>query len=152
MKSCFASSVRRAGTLLLVLSLGLLLVSCEEDDCVTGCNQCSPQKLRTSPDHLLSFLADAYEAEDVDAYGEALSDYFEFEFTPDIADSLGLPQDCPYWGKEEDIASTLKMFDDPDVANVEIHLAPWGVASTWEYCRREFIIGDPPETTLINGL
>ncbi|MFH1314077.1 MAG: hypothetical protein ABIJ00_12740 [Candidatus Eisenbacteria bacterium] len=154
MKSCNAFTVRRFSTILVVLSLGVLVFSCADHNFspIFKVDPGGPVYTRTTPDNLLEFLADAYEREDIDAYSEALHPYFEFEFTVDIADSLGLPRESPWWGKEEDIQSTRNMFDDPDVIGIEMHLDPFGAGSAWEDCWRQFIWGDPPETTLIQGL
>jgi len=73
---------------------------------------------RTTPDNLMLFFASAYKEKDLDDYKEALDDDFLFQFTPDIADSLGLPADKPWWGKTEDVASTQQMFEEPTVTDI----------------------------------
>lgn len=73
---------------------------------------------RDTPDNLLLFFARAYKEKDLDDYDEALDEDFLFQFTPDIADSLGLPADKPWWGKTEDIASTRQMFENPNVTDI----------------------------------
>ena len=107
---------------------------------------------RTSPDRLLNYFAYAYENQEIDRYDEAIDDYFEFEFTPDVADTLGLPEETPWWGKVEDRQSTLNMFNAEEVKSVEFHLTETGVNAPWEDCGRWFLIGDPPESTFIMGL
>jgi hypothetical protein len=152
MKSCNEFIIRRYCLVLVALAIIALMASCFEDDCDRVCDGSADDVLRGSPDSLLDFLADAYEGEDIDAYGEALSDYFEFEFTEDIADSLGLPGDAPWWGREEDIQSTSNMFDDPEVADIQMTLQRLTVDPVWADCGRWFVRGDPPESTYITGL
>jgi hypothetical protein len=149
--------MRRGALFMLVVSLGLLTaMGCwnpfSSDDGGGGGGGGKPDIDRTNPDKLLNFFAYAYENQDIELYREALDDYFEFEFTEDVADSLGLPEDTPWWGKEEDVQSTLNMFNAEDVQSVSIILAEVGVGAPWEDCTRRFINGDPPETTYINGL
>jgi hypothetical protein len=154
MKSCNAFTTGRRSGVLAVLSLGVLLFSCADIDFTAECEDCPDDAgftPRTSPDGLLEFLAEAYERENIDAYSEALSDFFEFEFTDDIADSLGLPRESPWWGKMEDVNSTRNMFDDPDVTVIKL-LLEYRIGQDWEDCSRRFIRGDPPDTTFINAL
>jgi hypothetical protein len=147
--------MRRSIWILLGISLGMLTA--------TGCwnpfssgggggNGGGTDIHRGDPDALLNFFAYAYEDQDIDLYEIALDDSFEFEFTEDVADSLGLPEDSPWWGKDEDRQSTLNMFNAPDVKSVEFHLSKVGIGTDWEDCYREFIKGDPPETTRVRGL
>jgi hypothetical protein len=136
---------------LLAILLGLLAATgCGVSD--NGGNGPVTDYNRKTPDNLLNFFGYAYEEEDPELYDEALDFYFEFEFTDEVADSLGLPKDSPWWGKEEDKASTENMFDDAHVKKIEFHLERSGVGSDWEDCWREFITDDPPETTLIQGV
>ncbi|MFC1800297.1 hypothetical protein ACFL2Z_05275 [Candidatus Eisenbacteria bacterium] len=72
----------------------------------------------TDPDNLMLFLARAYREEDPDDYDQALDESFLFQFTPDIADELGLPELEPWWGKTEDLGSTRGMFDEPTVTAI----------------------------------
>ena len=153
MKSCRKSVIARHYILLMALGIIALMASCFEDECDRVCNEGNGDEARrTDPDELMNFLVDAYESEDIDAYGEALSDYFEFVFTEDVADSLGLPEHTPWWGKVEDLQSTLKMFDDPSVASIEMTLQPLSPSSAWASCGRWFFVGDPPESTFVSGL
>jgi hypothetical protein len=138
---------------MLLMLVGILAFSCTEQNCTTVCDEdeeCGG--LRATPDSLLNFLAEAYEGRTIAAYGGALHEYFEFEFTPDIADSLGLPPDSPWWDKERDMTSTGIMFDDVHVSHIEFHLSEFGIGFDWDECWREFITGDPPDTTLIQGV
>lgn len=117
-----------------------------------------PKYDRKSPDNLINFFAQAYEDQDIDAYTEALDFYFQFEFTPEVADSIGLPADEPWWGKGEDITSTENMFDDPEVTGVEMNLVPRGVGADWQPVVYKHIApdgddpDDEPDTTVIEGL
>ncbi len=74
-------------------------------------------------DNLVDFLAFAYERREIEKYEEALDDRYLFEFTEDVADSLNLPPDEPWWGKEEDVRSTENMFEDPEVTNIVMDLS-----------------------------
>ena len=78
---------------------------------------------REKPENLVDFLAFAYERREIDKYEAALDDRFLFEFTEDIADSLNLPPDAPWWGKEEDVRSTENMFEDPQVTKIVMDLS-----------------------------
>ncbi len=73
---------------------------------------------RTSADNLLKFFAQAYKEKDLTDYDDALDEDFFFQFTPDIADSLGLPPEEPWWGKSEDVNSTRLMFENPNVTDI----------------------------------
>jgi hypothetical protein len=152
MKSCSTSKIRRYGTILVLLGIVAFVTSCSESDCVTGCDNCGG--LRATPDDLLSFLEEAFEGKNTDAYGEALHDYFEFEFIPENAESLGLPSESPWWGKTRDTVVTRYMFDDPAVAGIEMGMSPFGPSAEWVDCSRRFIHEGlaVPETTLVHGL
>ncbi|MFH1314076.1 MAG: hypothetical protein ABIJ00_12735 [Candidatus Eisenbacteria bacterium] len=153
MKSRTVFATSRCGMMFILLSTVALMFSCTDNNCVTVCDECEETgPLRLTPDSLLNFLAEAYEGKDIDAYSEALHEYYEFEFTDDIADSLGLPPERSWWAKEMDVASTGNMFDHVNVNDVEFHLAEFGVGLDWQDCSHEFISGDPPETTLIQGI
>jgi hypothetical protein len=75
---------------------------------------------RDTPDHLLNWLAVSYQEKDIDKYEEALHDAFIFIFTDDIAESLGLPAEKPWWGKTKDVGSTQKMFASTEVTDVNM--------------------------------
>jgi hypothetical protein len=62
----------------------------------------------------------SYQEKDGDAYEEALHDAFQFVFTKDIAESLGLPPEEPWWGRTKDVASTKKMFASSEVTEVNM--------------------------------
>jgi hypothetical protein len=138
---------------LVAASLVMVLLSCTEKNCLTVCEVCQEcARSREHPDSLLVFLADAYEGKNIEAYSSALHESFLFEFTPEIAESLGLCDTLPFWHKADDIASTQNMFSDPDVKLIEMEFCEAFVGDYWEDCWREFITVDPPETTLIQGL
>jgi hypothetical protein len=145
--------VRWLGGFSLLLVVTVFVVSCTEKNCVTVCDECREEcGLRPTPDSLLSFLAEAYEGKNLEAYSEALHDSFQFEFTDDIADSLGLPPESPWWAKDQDVASTENMFENAHVRWIECEFSPFGVGMEWRDCEHEFISGDPPDTTLIQGV
>jgi hypothetical protein len=102
---------------------------------------------RKSPDNLLNFFAEAYESQDGDQYEESLHDKYLFLFTSDIADSLELPPDQPWWGKTQDVQSTKKMFLDDGVLSVSMRLQK---AIDWYSCTEIREHEDPPDT--ISGL
>ena len=81
---------------------------------------------RKTPDGLLNWLAVAYAEKDLDAYDEALHDEFLFVFTEDVADSLGLPEDKPWWGKTKDVSSTGNMFNSSEVKRIAMDYVPSG--------------------------
>jgi hypothetical protein len=55
---------------------------------------------------------------DLDGYEECLDEDFLFRFPDEIADSLGLPPEAPWWGKTDEITCTLNMFEDPAVQSI----------------------------------
>jgi hypothetical protein len=82
-------------------------------------------------DDVLLILARAYAEKDIEHYAGCLHEDFLFVFTPDVADSLDLPQEEPWWGKTADVASTRAMFEDPDVTDITF---AFEYASDWEPC------------------
>jgi hypothetical protein len=81
---------------------------------------------RKTPDGLLNWLAVAYAEKDLEAYEEALHDEFLFVFTKDIADTLGLPEDEPWWGKTKDVSATGNMFNSSEVTRITMDYVPYG--------------------------
>lgn len=75
---------------------------------------------KDEPDHLLNWLAKSYQDKDIELYDEALHDAFIFVFTEDVADSLGLDPEEPWWGKTRDVTSTQKMFSSSEVTEVNM--------------------------------
>jgi hypothetical protein len=108
---------------------------------------------RGSPDGLIEHFARSYAGRRPRMCSDALDVLFEFEFTPDVADSMGLPEDMPWWGKDEDMQSTRNMFQDNSVVDIDMALEPFG-GMDWEVCARDFIGTSvvPPETTTVVGL
>lgn len=103
----------------------VLLIAALASTAIFGCSPSSDtgpppveEVKRDTPDNLMLFFARAYKEKDLDDYKEALDDDFLFQFTPDIADSLGLPADKPWWGKTEDVKSTQQMFENPNVTDI----------------------------------
>ncbi|MFH1314075.1 MAG: hypothetical protein ABIJ00_12730 [Candidatus Eisenbacteria bacterium] len=152
MESCNTVSVRRCGMMFMLLGMVVLVFSCADNNCVTICDECEETGPGRELPDILRVFSWAYEQKDIDAYSEALHEYYEFEFTDDIADSLGLPPDRSWWAKDMDVASTGIMFEDAHVKDIEFHLNEFGIGSDWVDCSHEFISGDPPETTSIEGM
>ena len=109
-----------------------------------GGNGGNPEVYKRTRDGILNFLANAYETKDIQKYGIALYDRFQFQFTPDVAESIGLPADEPWWGRTEDIASTENMFGTPTVSHIQMELPN----PAWFWCQviRENEEGVPPDT------
>jgi hypothetical protein len=83
---------------------------------------------RDTPGHLLNWLAVSYAEKDLESYEEALHDEFLFVFTKEIADSLGLDPEEPWWGKTKDVGSTGKMFGSTEVTRIGMNYVsvdPW---------------------------
>lgn len=81
---------------------------------------------RGTPDALIDYVEHAYRSEYAPLYGDALHRLFLFVFTMDVADSLGLPPDQPWWGKTNELASASNMFNSLDVTDVEFALTRVG--------------------------
>jgi hypothetical protein len=109
-----------------------------------GGNGPPPEYNRKNRDNLLNFLADSYEKKDLDKYTEALHERFQFHFTPDVAETLGLPPDEAWWGKTEDIASTGNMFETETVTRIQMNLGE--PAWYWTQVIRQNEDPDPPDT------
>lgn len=120
-----------------------LMLSCADDKkCDTnGDEDLCPAP--ATPDDLIDALACYYEARDADGYESLLCDDYLFDFTPDVADSLGLPHDEPWWGKQSDVMSTRSMFNDTTVAHITMSLSK---VDEWLAC-----LDTRPDTTF-NGL
>jgi hypothetical protein len=101
-----------------VLAVVVLVLSCGGDK-KTGVDKDSAPS-RTTEDGVLEAFAYYYEAMDIEGYDEVLDEMYIFQFTPDVADSLGLPPDDAWWGKAQDLASTANMFNDRTVRNIKM--------------------------------
>ena len=108
--------VKRYQILTFLLLFGLLLFACSDPESPPVKED--PGFDRSTPDELLKMLAHSYMEKDLDGYGECLDDDFLFVFFDEIADTVGLPPDEPWWGKTADIACTRNMFEDPVVQSV----------------------------------
>jgi len=86
---------------------------------------------RGTPDALIDYVEHAYSSEYALLYRDALHTLFLFEFTDDVADSLGLPPDQPWWGKTDELASAINMFNGAEVTRVKLSLARMG---EWTPC------------------
>jgi hypothetical protein len=91
---------------------------------------------RTNQDNLMNFFTQAYEDKDIIDYEDALDVSFLFQFTPDIAESLDLPEDEPWWGRTEDVTSTTHMFQEAEVTDIVMNYEyvyqgpdPWNTCS-----------------------
>lgn len=74
------------------------------------------------PDMATHMLAHAYENLNLGLYDELLHSDFRYEFTPEDADSLGLPPDEPWWYKVPDVQSTQRLFEDPELISIRMDL------------------------------
>ncbi|MGD8627654.1 MAG: hypothetical protein PVH52_01100 [bacterium] len=102
--------------LVVPLLAALLLVSCSDPESPPLKDDSSYD--RSTPDNLLLMLANSYKEMELDDYADCLDEDFLFVFFDEIADSMGLPPEEPWWGKTEDIACTGNMFEDPVVQSV----------------------------------
>ena len=103
---------------------------------------------RTNQDNLMNFFAQAYEDKDILDYDDALDVSFLFQFTPEVAESLKLPEDKPWWGKTEDVISTGNMFEEPTVTDIVMdyeYVVDW--YTCWDSLTTEF-----GKDTLFSGL
>jgi hypothetical protein len=94
----------------------LLVFSCSDPESPPVTDD--PGYDRANPDNLLLMLAGSYKEMDLDGYDECLCEDFRFYFTDEIADSLGLPSEDPWWGKTDDLMSTGNMFASQQVTDV----------------------------------
>jgi hypothetical protein len=92
----------------------LLILSCS-DPLIPPVNE---EIDRSDPDNLLLAFAKSYKEKDLSDYDECLDEDFLFQFTDDIADSLGLPRFEPWWGKTADVNSTGNMFGSSNVTDI----------------------------------
>ena len=92
---------------------------------------------------MMLFIAGTQPFEDLDAlvYGR-LHDLYLFGFTSDIAETLGLPPEAPWWGKTEDMTSTGNMFSAPNVTSIKV---TFNRITDWLQCL-EVRPGSPPDT------
>ena len=140
--------------LLLAVLAAALLVSCSDtrhtdidlDYAVERKSTDDPSEQRYadrgSPDALIDYVEHAYGSEYARLYGDALHSLFLFGFTADVADSMGLPPDEPWWGKTNEVASATNMFSSPEVTRVKFVLARMGA---WVPCM-DIRGGSPPDT------
>jgi hypothetical protein len=90
-----------------------------------------PGPIRDTPDALFQAYASCYEEKDLEGCDECLHEDFLFVFTPEVADSLSLPPEEPWWGKTEDLKSTEEMFGDPQVLEISFS---YEFSETWYTC------------------
>ncbi len=134
--------------------LAALLIPALQFGCSPSSDQGPPpveEYDRTTEDNLMLFFANAYREKDLADYEEALDENFLFVFTEDIADSLGLPPDEPWWGKTEDLNSTKILFESETVTDIAF---TYEYYTTWVDCIELRIEQTPsgPDTTRFSGL
>jgi hypothetical protein len=161
---CGRCEMTRVLITLLVVSMAAISLTCSEsrltdpkdqemcDEVGAGAPWEGKMAERYDPDGLVKHYAASYARRRLLACNRALDDLFEFEFTPEVADSMGLPPEAPWWRKVHDIGATMRMFEDPSVTQIQMTLDPVGTA--WEDCARWFVhpFADPPETVYVAGL
>jgi hypothetical protein len=86
---------------------------------------------RSTRDGLLECYATAYSHQSLGMCDICLGEGFQFEFTSEVAESLGLPPGEPWWSKTSDQASAENMFRDRAVTDVRMSLAR---VTTWDIC------------------
>jgi hypothetical protein len=97
---------------------------------------------RGTPDALIEYVEHAHRSGYAPLYRDALHTSFLFRFTPDVAESLGLPGDEPWWGKIDELASATNMFDSPEVTDIRFSLTR---THGWIPCV-DIRGGSPPDT------
>lgn len=113
--------------IVMVLLIGFLSASCGKDS-TTGPKDDDGCRAPDTPDNLIAAVACAYQTKDLDFYESLLHEGYRFVFVVDVADSLGLPADEPWWGKTKDLGSTANLFADGNAA-FSITFAP--VSDGW---------------------
>jgi len=93
----------------------LLMLSCSDSKSPPASVEILP---RPTPENLLVTFAKSYREKDLESCDECLCEDFRFHFTDEIADSLGLPPEEPWWGKTKDLSSTGTMFASPSVTDI----------------------------------
>jgi hypothetical protein len=66
---------------------------------------------------------------------------------PQIAESLSLPADEPWWGKTEDVASTRNLFDSEIVTGIQMRLGE----PIWFPCRVIRLSAEPSSPDTLEG-
>jgi hypothetical protein len=129
--------MRREACIITMLCFATLSLFCSDNrhcdvpDQQTSC----PDPI--SPDSLLNSLACALETKNLDAYEHVLHDSFRFYFTSDIAESLGLSPNEPFWGKAADTTSTSNLFSDSTVTTIGM-IFTYSVEWSRGACHRSF--------------
>lgn len=97
------------GILALVLAI-VLVGSCGDERC-TWSGRGDEVDPRSTPGGLVKALTECHEERDLEGYSEILDEDYRFVFTPEVAESLGMPADEPWWFREDELAATGNMFD-----------------------------------------
>jgi hypothetical protein len=105
-----------AAILLLVMTL-LLVGSCGDDRC--GLSGVGREDPRSTPGRVVKALTECHEERDLEVYSELLDEDYIFSFTPEVAESVGLPADEPWWFREDELAATGNMFDCQTVTSIK---------------------------------
>jgi hypothetical protein len=138
-----ATMTCRSGNSKVILALGVFLIAvtvfCSSDKKTNVKGDDGDHPVPSSPEGALEALAHYYEAQDVSGYAGVLCEDYLFLFTAEVAESLTLPEEKPWWGKTEDLVSTGNMFDDATVKSVRLN---YMYLTDWEPCYDE-----RPDTT-----
>jgi hypothetical protein len=109
--------IRSVAAVFPLLITVLWVGSCGDDRCgPTGRREEDP---RSAPGRLLKAFTECHEERDIKVYSELLDEDYRFGFTPEVAESLGLPADEPWWFKEQELAATANMFDSQTVKSIK---------------------------------
>ncbi len=103
-----------SGLMLVTFGLLVLLSSCGDETCGPGDQEIK----RTSPEALVSALAQSFESKSPSLYAECLASDFIFEFTHQDAEFLGLALWNPIWSRDEDTTAVSKMLSDPAIKSI----------------------------------
>ncbi|MGD8627652.1 MAG: hypothetical protein PVH52_01090 [bacterium] len=98
-----------------VLAAAVIVSACSSGKSTGPENRCAG---RSTPDDLLCTLACAHNEREFDAYAGLLHEDFIFVLVPEVAESLSLPAEEPWWGKASDIAATKALFEDETVTDI----------------------------------
>jgi hypothetical protein len=85
---------------------------------------------RTADMALEDYMA-AVASEDIALYSDCLDFDHRYIFTDDVADSLHLPPEAPWWGKSEDLEVMTIMFGHPHVTRIDFDYVSLSSDTTW---------------------
>jgi hypothetical protein len=84
-----------------------------------------------TPEEAIEAYAASIEARDIEPYGDCLDFEHRFVFTEDVAESLRLPRDAPWWDKQQDLVAMTAMFSDPVVTLIEFDYVVVSRDTSW---------------------